>query len=414
MVVDAERGGDRSEKLREIIESAHGTRTATELIGDLEELLIDDADRNGDARPPRLYVFGPSGAGKSSLVNALTSRDVADVGTVEPTTGQSAVYPLSIPDRNAEWELVDSRGLFESVPADGDVPVETVAELEADLARHDPDLLLHVVTPERVRAGEDEFAAVQRLDASVDGGLPPRLVCLNKVDTHLTPGGDWPPERNPTLARHTVATLELLADVLSVPRLRPVLDGAPLRGLLFDSSAVLGVVPLYVKEAPYWNLSTLLDVLGEYAPTLVQHQRRERRMRRLAREQTDVIATAVSRVPRAAVAGPNHPIVSSYQRSLVGLVGSFAGAELSAETVDEYFDAMASLEGTDSVLARTLDRVADLVGSLLGTGMANLRARTYGIGRSAEAYFFDDELVAPGEFRDTSRRRRIITEITNR
>ncbi|MCW8172904.1 hypothetical protein D8S78_14805 [Natrialba swarupiae] len=52
------------------------------------------------------------------------------------------------------------------------------------------------MTPDHVRAGED-FETVARLRDELGALFPPVVYCLNKVDTHLSPGGDWPPETNP-------------------------------------------------------------------------------------------------------------------------------------------------------------------------------------------------------------------------
>jgi predicted GTPase len=417
MAVDPEQYKNLSQHLNEIIHPKLSAKADTEMLTEFEELLIDEVSEIViDSRPPRIYVFGRSGAGKSSLINALVNGDVADVGTVEPTTVQSDVYDFSFPDQNGDWEIVDSRGLFESIPADGDVPIETVDELEADLAHHNPDILLHVMTPGQVRAGENDFAAVKQLESSIVGGLPPRILCLNKVDLHLPPSGDWPPEQNQELTNDIVGTLELVADILSVSISRPFVDDSPVRGLLFDSEEIIGAFPTYVKEEPYWNLTTLIELLCEYLPTeallqFAQSKRRERLMRQLARKQTEKTATAVGQLSPDVVADLTNPVITSYQRYLVALIGSFSGAELGAETIDEYFEAIDSLDGAASILATTLDRAVDISLSVLGTKMENLQAQTYGIGRSAEAYFFDDELIAPKEFRDTPRRQRIANHL---
>ncbi len=89
------------------------------------------------------------------MINALANKDedVADVGVVEPTTVESKLHKVDFPDRYANWEVVDSRGLFESVSPDGDVPADTIKFMKEDLETYRPDILLDVVTPDHVRAG---------------------------------------------------------------------------------------------------------------------------------------------------------------------------------------------------------------------------------------------------------------------
>jgi predicted GTPase len=114
---------------------------------------LDEIDEMiNESRPPRLYVFGRSGAGKSSLINALANKDVAEVGDIEPTTVESQMYNISFNDRYATWDIVDSRGLFESISPDGDVPADTVEFMKQDLEEYRPDVLLHVMRWSRIYA----------------------------------------------------------------------------------------------------------------------------------------------------------------------------------------------------------------------------------------------------------------------
>ena len=408
---------DLAGEFGEIVAPDLDSRRESDLYDAFRRVLdVEEAQLGDETGPPRLSLLGRSGAGKSSLINALADDHLATVGAVEPTTAGTEVYDVTFVGWNTEWQLVDSRGLFESIPVDGAVPVDTVEELAADLDDHPPDFLLHVLTPDQVRAGDDDFAALDRLNEAIVGGLPPRIVCLNQVDVHLPPGGAWPPDENAPLADDIVETLRFVAEVLDVPVAGPYLDVLPFRGLLFDSERVLGAVPTYAREDPYWNVETLRKLLCEYLPaegslTSARAQRRERVGRRLARRHTEAIAAAVGEVSRSEVTTSNQPVVASYQRYLVALVGRFAGAEFGAGTVADYDEAVESLADTQSRFRTTLDRAVDYTLSPLGKSLENLQAQTYAIGRSAEAYFFDDEVVSPAQFREDALPGRITTQL---
>ena len=383
-----------------------------------------------ESRPPRLYVFGRSGAGKSSLINALARREVAEVGAVEPTTRESRRYEIDFPDRHATWEVVDSRGLFESVAPDGSVPADTVAAMRDDLETHRPDVLIHVVTPDGIRAGERDFAALERLRHELDVGLPPIVYCLNKVDTHLPPGGEWPPETNSALANDIGRNLDFVARVLGERDPRPIgsrdehsgvagdvaessdpTDAvepaasdprSSTYGYAFDSDRHVGVVPVYLGDRDGWNVETLAGLIADHLPADARLQfgqaaQREAIMRRLARRQTDRFA----RVAGGVGALPTGPIdlvaLAPVHLALVGVVGTCSCRALDWATVREYLDAvgMRSVAGHAArELVRSLVQFAPGTGQVVsGTAAAG---HTWAVGRSAEAYFFDGEIVTPG------------------
>jgi len=403
MTIDPSKYQDLSGLLAEMQSPIIGNKNSEFTIQICEDLLIDEVSKLiVDSRPPRLYIFGRSGSGKSSFINALANKPVAEVGAIKPTTVDSDVYNILFLDRNTRWELVDSRGLFESAPADGDIPIETVAKLEHDLEKHNPDLLLHVMTPDQVRAGKDDFEIVRQMNDSITGGLPPRIVCLNKIDNFLPVGKSLSSEDYNKLKRNIVETLNLISEILSVPVSKSFVEGDPVKGLLFNSEEVIGAFPMYVKEEPYWNLPTIAELLCEHLPDeallqFAQAQRRERLMRRLAQKQTIAIADAVSQLPRSQVISLNKPVVTTLQEYLVCLIGSFAGRELSVVTSDEYFEKFdLTFKNTFSALS---DIAIDVALSSSGRNMENLAKQMYGLGRSAEHYFFDGEFISPNEFK---------------
>ncbi|WP_254824305.1 GTPase [Haloglomus halophilum] len=403
MVINPNQYEDLDGLLTELINPQFGgTEEATTVISYCEDLLIDDVTETiVESRAPKLYTIGRSGAGKSSLVNALANKQVTDIGEVEPTTAASNAYDITFPDRSATWKIVDSRGLFESVPADGGAAVDTVEMLKSNLNVYNPDILLHVVTPEQVRAGEDDLAVIKDVDDAVVGGLPPRVMCLNKIDTYLSPGGDWPPEQNPAVEQRITELLALVEDILSIPESNDIDEITPARGRLFDSEDVFAAVPTYLKARPFWNVTTVAELLCNYLPAeallqFAQAQRRERLMRQLARKQTIAVANAVNEIPRKLIVNPNIPIISGFEAYLIALIGSFAGRELSVDLVDEYLDTRNM--PLNNVLSELSDITVDSVTGLLKDDLDYLPKSTYAVGRAAEEYFFDDEVIAESEF----------------
>ena len=122
-------------------------------------------------------------------------------------------------------------------------------------------------------------------------------------------------------------------------------------------------------------------------------------MRQLARKQTHAIADTVDRISDFGL--PADPATSVLQRYLVALIGSFSGRDLNSETVEEYFDAIGSLGSESSGLKTLLTRKSGVLPSFLAEkSTESPSTQTCMIGRSAEAYFFDGELLPPEEFRD--------------
>lgn len=373
-------------------------------FGEMEELV-------DESRPPRLYVFGRSGAGKSSLINALANKTAADVGAVEPTTVESELYHITFPDRHASWDVVDSRGLFESVTPDGEVPADTVELVREDLEEYRPDVLIHVMTPDHVRAGEEDFRAVQQLRDELGELFPPVVYCLNKVDTHVSPGGEWPPEENASLAGDVKRNLDFVAQVLGEPEKSAFVENQPLYGYEFDSAAHVGVVPTYLKDEPYWNVETLSWLIGDFLPAdarlqFVQAQHREELMRKMARSTTNRFSSIAAGVGSAPTPVADVVVLSALQAALVGLVGAYSCRDLEWETVHDYLTAV----GVTAVgglgareVARSLVQLVPVGGQAISATVA--AGTTWAIGRSAEEYFFNDNVVKPSDLVEKGRAR---------
>jgi len=410
MAIDPEKFRGFTDRLSQIAEAAP---MSSKLSKNLMETAIGTAISEmetliDESRAPRLYIMGRSGVGKSSLINALANRDVAEVGAVEPTTVESTPYHISFSEQYSSWDVIDSRGLFESVSPDGDVPTDTVELVRADLKEYQPDLILHVMSPDQVRAGKEDFETVKELRSELGALFPPVLYCLNKVDTHAAPN-QWPPEEHPEVAGKIKRNLDFVADVIGEESKEPIESTQPLYGYEFDSEEHIGVVPTFLLQEPYWNVETLSWMLGTYLPETAQlqffqAQQREDLMRRFSRRTTNRFATIAGGVGGAPTPVADLPVLLGLQFLLIGLVGGFSCREISAETATEYVSAMGGTAITGFVarsISRTLFEFVPVAGAAVSASVAF--STTWALGRSAEKYFFDNETVSPNSLRDRAR-----------
>lgn len=388
-----------NEKSREIMKQV--LRNALDEVGEI----IDES------RPPRLYVFGRSGAGKSSLINALSNQEVAETGAVAPQTVDSELYHISASERYSSWDIVDSRGLFESVPPEGGVPTDTVEFLKEDLKEYRPDMLIHVMTPNHARSGERDFEVLNELQEEFDELFPPVVYCLNHIDTHLTPGGDWPPENNPSLAGDIKETLDFATDVLEEKTgaelsRDPLNENQPLFGYNYGSKSHIGIAPVCLKEGARWNVNSLNRLIGDFLPDsavlqYAQLQQRQEMMRDLSRDVTNKFAGAAMGVGAAPVPVGDVAVLLPLQYLLITLVGGFSCEEMEKGTAKEYLGAVGGTTVAGLAarsLARSVLQVIPGAGTAVSASVA--AGGTWAVGRSAEAYFFDDEVVDPSSMTD--------------
>jgi uncharacterized protein (DUF697 family) len=383
-------------------------------IGEVERLVLE-------ARPPVLYLLGRSGHGKSSLLNALAGREVAEVGHVRPQTPGADPYLITFEDVFAEWQVVDSRGIFETptaagagagsrgaggAGAGGDGAPAPVEQAKRDILRYRPDVILHVVTASEARALAQDFrvfAEIQRGVVRELGAAIPTVMVLTKVDLLGDPSA-WPPGEHAQKAGQVHDLLDYVARTVLGAEPARIDPNATLAGYTLAAREYVGILPVSVLPSRLWNVHTLADFVGGHLPRsaildYAQALQRKELLRRVATSTTRRFAAAASGIGAAPIPVADIAVLTPIQALLVALIGGLSCRQFELSTATEFTAATGINVGVAFVAregARAAVRLVPGLGSAMSGAIAG--ATTYGIGRSAEAYFFAGETRSPGRF----------------
>ena len=366
-----------------------------------------------ESRPPVLFLAGRSGHGKSSVINALAGKKVAETGHVKPTTPEALAHLITFPERFATWQVVDSRGIFETSPPGGAPTPDATQALSEAMLKYRPDVVLHVTSTPEVRALQGDLRVMSEImDGLRDrtGGDTPLVVVLSKPDIIGNPR-EWPPERYPRKAAQIKEALDyFVSDALQIRAGFRSLDlNTPYCGYEFDPNErnVFCVVPVFaLEEEPAWNVEMLVQAIGDRLPRsarldFYQAQQRKEFLRRLSDsviKRFAGIATAVgsSPIPVADIA-----VLTPLQLMMIAVIAGLSCQQLSVGSATQYLTAAGiNLGGAVGMrtVAQQLIKLIPGAGSVLSGGIAG--AGTYALGKSAQAYFFSGEIKKPEEFEE--------------
>lgn len=363
-----------------------------------------------NSRPPVLYLVGRSGHGKSSLINALANRPVAEVGHVKPTTPQSIPYTIPFEGLYSTWEVIDSRGIFESTRPGGAPSEDAVEHVRRDVLDRRPDVILHLIAAPEVRNLANDLRVfrdiLDALKAKV-GTVPPVVVVLTKADTLGNPR-QWSPEQHPAKAELLRELLMyMVGDVLGLPACKPAKAEAPERGCVVEGdSPVRFVVPVATpagEEA--WNVETLSELIGEVLPgdarlEFFQAQRRKELLRKMSSDLIKRFAGIATTVGASPLPVSDFLILAPLQLLMIALVGGLSCRPFSTATAFEFLGASGAsiaLGRGFRTVAQQLVKLVPIAGDVISAAIAG--AGTYAIGKSAESYFFLGQARKPEEFR---------------
>ena len=366
-----------------------------------------------ESRPPVLFLAGRSGHGKSSVINALAAKKIAETGHVRPTTPEALAHLITFPERFATWQVVDSRGIFETSPPGGAPTPDATQALSDAMLKHRPDVVLHVISMPEVRALANDLRVMSDIMEDLrksTGGYTPLVVVLSKPDIIGNPR-EWPPERHPRKAAQIKEALDyFVTDALEIKSgFRPLDLNTPYRGYEFDPNErnVFCLVPVFaMEEEPAWNIEMLVQAIGDRLPKsarldFYQAQQRKEFLRRLSDsviKRFAGIATAVgsSPIPVADIA-----VLTPLQLMMIAVIAGLSCQQLSIGSATSYLTAAGINVGGAvgmRTVAQQLIKLIPGAGPMVSGGIAG--AGTYALGKSAQSYFFSGEIRKPEEFQE--------------
>lgn len=366
----------------------------------------------GESRPPVLFLLGRSGHGKSSLINALANKYAAEVGHIKPVNRETVRHVISFEEKFSSWEVLDSRGIFEVTAPPGATSESAVEVLKRDLLKYKPDVILHVVTASETRALEKDMEVLREISelySQHNLHIPPAMAVLTKADALGNPM-DWPPAKFPVKAGQIQdVVFYMVSDIIRAKEIKPLDLNYHYRGYRVDSDAYLAVIPVctLAEEEDRWNIEILSEYICDQLPksarlSFAQAQNRKTLLREISSSLIKRFAGIATSIGATPIPVADMAILIPLQTLMIATIGGLSCRTLSKETATEFLTA-SGISLTTAFGAREFVR---WVSEGLGPGPAAVISGatagtvTYGIGKSAEAYFFQGEVKRPEEFKE--------------
>ncbi|MFB5664209.1 GTPase family protein [Alteribacillus sp. HJP-4] len=347
-----------------------------------------------DARSPRFAIVGRRGSGKSTFINSIFQAPVAEIGSVKAQTGEGQWLAYKNEDKDADMEILDTRGLGEgSAPAEASTEIDALEEVKSSMKDKCPDAFLFLIKAKEVdsRINED-IAQLMELKNFVQkhhNYLPPVIGIVTQVD-ELDPVYNAEPPYKKKKLKNIDEAVEHLSTKLT--------------NKMTDVAGVLPVCSYMVfedEEIVYdrrWNTEEVVHFLLEHLPgsTWMQWAKITQ-----AKEIQRKIALTVGKSASAVCGGlgaqpipiADLPVITGIQISMITSIAYISGRELNRKSIAEFIGAMGVNIGAAYAfrqVARSLSKVAfPGAGHLISGTVASIA--TWSLCKAAISYFIDKE-----------------------
>lgn len=405
------KAGEMIDKLPDAVPENTKNTLKDAILGDKDlKRLMEGIDSH---RPPRIFLIGRTGVGKSSLINALCSSYIASVSDTHSCTESAMIYKCMDGDR-VLMEICDTRGIAESERINSDISAESM--LIEQINEFSPDvaiLMLNCTHRDDVNSDVNFLKTLASSYANINSLRLPIVVVVNKCDEMAPARFKNPAEYPQNKIRKIEEVVQYykriiiksglkVDDIIAVSSLIDwqLADGTPVDVEDIDNLPFHDIENLEFAFDGRYQIDKLLDILEnaiqdfEAQMGLRMAARLSEVVHRLAKHLISVFSAISATVALTPIPISDMTVLIILQATLVILIASLSGRDISFETAIEFIMSLGGVFGVGYVFKLIAQQGSKLInifwpgaGSAISAGVAGFG--TNAIGKAAVAYYID-------------------------